>query len=121
MRRVPWIVSGASSVIAVITWQVVFISGMHEGLGAGFIGNHFSCLHGHICGCSPTEPSKAALRRRVTNMELHRTEMIQAKLLAIKAAATTLTEPVICVCYGLFPQLCPQGGNLASKGGDFCR
>jgi hypothetical protein len=51
MRRVPWIVSGASSVMAVITWQVVFISGMHEGLGAGFIGNHFSCLHGHIWGC----------------------------------------------------------------------
>jgi hypothetical protein len=41
MRRVPWIVSGASSVMAVITWQVVFITAMHEGLGAGFIGNHF--------------------------------------------------------------------------------
>jgi hypothetical protein len=24
---------------------------MHEGLGAGFIGNHFSCVHGHIWGC----------------------------------------------------------------------
>lgn len=52
MRRVPWIVSGASSVMAVITWQVVFISGMHEGLGAGFIGDHFSCVHGHIWGLS---------------------------------------------------------------------
>ena len=51
MRRVPWIVSGTSSVMAVITWQVVFITAMHDGLGAGFIGNHFSCVHGHIWGC----------------------------------------------------------------------
>jgi hypothetical protein len=54
-------------------------------------------------------------------MDLHRTEMMQAILPAIKAAATALAEPVVCACCGLFPQLCPQGGDLTSKGGDFCR
>ena len=70
---------------------------------------------------SPTEPSRAALRRRVTYMELHSTEMMQAILPAIKAAATALAEPEVCACCGLVPQLCPQGGDLTSKGGDFCR
>ena len=92
MRRVPWIVSGTSSVMAVITWQVVFITAMHEGLGAGFIGNHFLASTVTFGVVSPTEPSRAALRRRVTYMDLHRTEMMQAILPAIKAAATALAE-----------------------------
>ncbi|MEK9596860.1 MAG: hypothetical protein VW057_12920 [Rhodospirillaceae bacterium] len=51
MKLVPWIVSGTVWMMMVITWQVIFITAMQEGLGVGFIGNHFSCAHGHIWGC----------------------------------------------------------------------